>query len=72
MPDMYLQMTEAAKELGCSRQWVYTLIGKGELRTTKIAGHTVIIKDDQFRTIKTRREKVEREKARKLAATPAS
>ena len=52
---MYLQLTQAAAHLNCSRQWVHMLIEAGKLSTTTIAGHRLVIEDELFRAMSRRR-----------------
>jgi predicted site-specific integrase-resolvase len=61
---MYLKPTDAAKELGVSRQWVYHLIDRGSLNTTEIAGIRLIVQDGQFHAVKRGRKHDARKRAK--------
>lgn len=54
---MYLQITQAAKLLGVTRQWVHELINRGEIGTSKIAGRRFVLDDERFRTLRRERAK---------------
>ena len=54
---MYLQITQAAKVLKVSRQWVHELINRGEIGTSKIAGRRFVLDDDRFRALKKQRDR---------------
>lgn len=49
---MYLQQKQAAAALKMSRQWVWHLIGKGELTVAEIAGRKFVVADERFQAIK--------------------
>jgi excisionase family DNA binding protein len=48
-------ITNAAKNLGVTRQWIYQLISKGALTTTTIGGVRFIVPDNRYRSIKAKR-----------------
>ena len=50
-PIMYLNLKQAAKILGVSRQWVHVLLEQKKLNTVEIAGRRVIIHDQLFRAM---------------------
>lgn len=54
---MYLTITDAAKALHMSRQWLYNMIDRGEINTAMIAGMRLVIKDDLFKSIQKKRQK---------------
>jgi len=60
---MYLQITQAAIRLGCSRQWVHELINRGKLVTAEIAGRRLIVCDDAFMQMCRDRQKQQQAKA---------
>jgi excisionase family DNA binding protein len=54
---MYLTVTDAAKRLKVSRQWATTLINKGKITTTVLAGRRVVIVDRDFLHLERARKK---------------
>ncbi len=58
---MYLQIGKAAKTLGMSRQWLWTLINRGEIGTADVAGRRFVLEDERFKAVR-------RERAKKAAA----
>jgi excisionase family DNA binding protein len=54
---MYLTVTDAAKRLKVSRQWATTLINKGKITTTVLAGRRVVIVDRDFAQMERARKK---------------
>lgn len=42
---MYLQVNQAAKRLGVSRQWIHELIKRGAIGTADIAGRRFVLDD---------------------------
>ena len=54
---MYLQIKQTAERLGCSRQWVHTLINRGSLNTAHIVGRRVVVEDDQFKALEKARKR---------------
>ena len=54
---MYLTVTDAAKRLKVSRQWATTLINKGKITTTVLAGRRVVIVDRDFSQMERARKK---------------
>ncbi len=51
---MYLQVKEAAKRLGISRQWLHELINRKAIGTAEIAGRRFVLDDERLE--KARRE----------------
>ena len=54
---MYLQITEAAKLLNMSRQWVHELINRGEISISVIAGRRLVLNNGQFKALRKERAK---------------
>jgi excisionase family DNA binding protein len=54
---MYIMVKEAAARLKISRQWVNTLINKGKIATTILAGRRVVIADKAFQALEKARRK---------------
>ena len=54
---MYLSMQQAAQQLNMSRQWLWELIGRGEITVREIAGRRVVVEDGRFMAIRRKREK---------------
>jgi excisionase family DNA binding protein len=54
---MYIMVKEAAARLKISRQWVNTLIKKGKIATTILAGRRVVIADKAFQALEKARRK---------------
>ncbi len=54
---MYLQITQAAKLLRFSRQWVYTLIDRDEINVVELAGFRFVLQDDKFKALQRARKK---------------
>ena len=54
---MYLQITQAAKLLHVSRQWVHELINRGAIGTSLIAGRRFVLDDERFRSMLRERTK---------------
>ena len=54
---MYIQITEAARLLHMSRQWLYQLIERGEIGTSEIAGRKVVLDDERFKALRRQRAK---------------
>jgi excisionase family DNA binding protein len=48
---MYLQITQAAKRLGVSRQWIHELINRGAIGTSEVAGRRFVLDDDRFKLL---------------------
>ena len=53
---MYLQIPHAAKRLGCSRQWVYVLLGRGVINAATILGRKAVVEDDHFKALEKARK----------------
>jgi len=48
---MYLQIKQAAKRLGVSRQWIHELINRGEIGTSNVAGRRFVLDDERFKAL---------------------
>lgn len=57
---MYLQVTQAAKLLDVTRQWVHELINRGEIGTSTVAGRRFVLDDARFRALRRKRQAEER------------
>jgi excisionase family DNA binding protein len=57
---MYLQITQAAKRLGVSRQWIHELINRGQIGTSEVAGRRFVLDDERFKLLVRERIKLKR------------
>ena len=53
---MYMQISQAAKILNMSRQWLHELILRGEITTEEVAGRRLIVDDRLFKAIQRERK----------------
>lgn len=52
---MYLQVKQAATLLGVSRQSIHAWINSGKLGTSVLAGRRLVLQDDRFKALQTKR-----------------
>jgi len=49
---MHMNFSQAARDMGVSRQWIHRLVKTGVLTTESIAGYKLIFVDQQFERVK--------------------